>query len=39
MAHSDISGLANELAQAIEITMSVTSSNEQRMQAYVACEK
>ena len=36
---ADISGLAAELAQAIEITMSEKSSHEQRMEAYVACEK
>jgi hypothetical protein len=39
MANNDIAVLAGELAQAIEITMNPMVNQEQRMEAYVACEK
>lgn len=36
---SNVSELAAELARAVEVTMSPTASQAQRMEAYVACEK
>jgi hypothetical protein len=34
-----IPALANELAVAVEVTMNPQASQQQRMDAYVACEK
>lgn len=39
MASNDIAVLAGELAQAIEVTMNPMAQQEQRLEAYVACEK
>lgn len=38
-AGTNVSELAAELARAVEVTMSPAASQEQRMEAYVACEK
>jgi hypothetical protein len=39
MADTSIPALANELAIAVEVTMNPQASQQQRMDAYVACEK
>lgn len=39
MADPSLSALANELAVAVEITMNPGASQQQRMDAYIACEK
>lgn len=39
MADSTLVGLASELAVAVEITMNPEASQQQRMEAYIACEK
>lgn len=35
----DVVGLAAELAHAVEVTMNPGTSQQSRMEAYVACEK
>jgi hypothetical protein len=39
MSDSTLVALANELAVAVEITMNPEASQQQRMEAYIACEK
>lgn len=39
MANTTLAALANELAVAVEITMNPQASQQQRMDAYIACEK
>lgn len=39
MEAHNVSELASELARAVEVTMSSQATSEQRMEAYVACEK
>ena len=35
----DVAALAVELARAVEVTMDPTASQQDRMEAYVACER
>lgn len=39
MTDPSLSALANELSVAVEITMNPQASPQQRMDAYIACEK
>lgn len=39
MADPSLSALANELAVAVEVTMNPQALPQQRMDAYIACEK
>lgn len=39
MADATLIGLANDLAVAVEITMNPNANQQQRMEAYMACEK
>lgn len=39
MTDPSLSALANELAVAVEVTMNPSASQQQRMDAYIACEK